>query len=875
MKDIKSLYLTAKISGRRQDITSYTEAVHDLLEHHPTEFISNLEYIISSDMNISTLNEFVNKYGLSIPVCNLFIESLNDCIEKCESRQLSSSLYKEALDYFKEFKDHHSNCFNMFKYYAGDNLHDYIPTYYSFNEKGIQGRRLPAGMIKTFGEAAIPDMIISAESMDACEQLFEYLNKGNTISDPTVCQWITECINDINVPLEELSLSNIHDRSLGSIVKSIQSRSNSVIREAAIMGNDDSVIEYTESDINSIRDLISFKEYQLTCLESVNDIIKLQNEIYSLYEEFDGLINEDDSVNIEIDESLRHVNTRNKYTGDAPGYLSNNHNLRYGEDDSIDKKDDEKSLEDYRRPSASDDNEPEPSYPDNDPEPEEDDDLEKDKRAINNYYYYTYTNSLNKNSNSFNRSNTDDHSTNKGDNRGNVNDNHSSGDNRGNVNDNHSSGDNRGNVNNYKKESSKPWELDIFGTKVYNEAAAILSEGILDIFKNRKNETPKTSEQHNEKYINVSSSDFDTIELRLKSLESKFRNKIEPICNKYPAYAMRTTGIDDWLKWYGARWLHEVFGECVKIIDGKIDTPQAEFGVIGADTYTFFNMLKNDDPNEYQRIASMYDLESRFEMVDVQWGEKLCGYDKTLNEITDDITSIIKNEFPMIIDYDYTGDNDSGPVYSGRISHQYIYDGIVPSDILTLNEAVGDADDMKPESDHPVRETLQDVDRKLLKVQQGAKKKVQSVMNAGRTFMKPAKRTHQWVTKLVNDWKDNDENKIKEKLADPTARKNIFNAIAWSIKTGSFLKAGLLLNPIFLFLTITKNVGKNKKEFRLRNEMIGELKTELKVIDEKIKDADYNHDNQAKYKLMRLKNEIEKKLARVGGSYTRSWRKLV
>ena len=427
----------------------------------------------------------------------------------------------------------------------------------------------------------------------------------------------------------------------------------------------------------------------------------------------------------------------------------------------------------------------------------------------------------------------------------------------------------------YKKESSKPWELDIFGTKVYNEAAAILSEGILDIFKNRKNETPKTSEQCNEKYINVSSSDFDTIEMRLKSLESKFRNKIEPICNKYPAYAMRTTGIDDWLKWYGARWLHEVFGGCVKIIDGKIDTPQAEFGVIGADTYTFFNMLKNDDPNEYQRIASMYDLESRFEMVDVQWGEKLCGYDKTLNEITDDITSIIKNEFPMIIDYDYTGDNDSGPVYSGRISHQYIYDGIVPSDILTLNEAVGDADDMKPESDHPVRETLQDIDRNLLKVQQGAKKKVQSVMNVGRTFMKPAKRTHQWVTKLVNDWKDNDENKIKEKLADPTARKNIFNAIAWSIKTGSFLKAGLLLNPIFLFLTITKNVGKNKKEFRLRNEMIGELKTELKVIDEKIKDADYNHDNQAKYKLMRLKNEIEKKLARVGGSYTRSWRKLV
>ena len=82
-----------------------------------------------------------------------------------------------------------------------------------------------------------------------------------------------------------------------------------------------------------------------------------------------------------------------------------------------------------------------------------------------------------------------------------------------------------------------------------------------------------------------------------------------------------------------------------------------------------------------------------------------------------------------------------------------------------------------------------------------------------------------------------------------------------------------MLNPVFLFLSVTKGVGRHKKEFRIRNEMIGELKTELQVIDEKIKDADRAGDNKAKYQLMRLKNEINKKLLRVGGD--KQWKKIL
>lgn len=182
-------------------------------------------------------------------------------------------------------------------------------------------------------------------------------------------------------------------------------------------------------------------------------------------------------------------------------------------------------------------------------------------------------------------------------------------------------------------------------------------------------------------------------------------------------------------------------------------------------------------------------------------------------------------------------------------------------------EDVGDADFDKPKSDHPVKDILTDIDRGTTKVQQEIKKKAQDVQNVGRIAMKPINRTKSWVLKTVNDWKDKDENDLKEKLADPHARNNLFTAIRKAIEIGSFAKAGLLFNPIFLFLTATRGIGKNKRMLRIRNEMISEIKAEIEIIDEKIRDADSRgskEDKDAKYKLMRLKNELNKKLIRVG-----------
>lgn len=196
----------------------------------------------------------------------------------------------------------------------------------------------------------------------------------------------------------------------------------------------------------------------------------------------------------------------------------------------------------------------------------------------------------------------------------------------------------------------------------------------------------------------------------------------------------------------------------------------------------------------------------------------------------------------------------------------------VPTLAEPIAEDVAPVEDRKPKSDHPVKDTFMDIDRKTTKLQQGAKRGVQNIQNAGRAAMKPINRTKMWLGNMISNWKDKSETQVKEDMADPHSRSLLFKAIRTSIEIGALWQAGLLLNPVFLCLAGGHAIKNHKDKFRLRNEMIGELKTEMNIVDEKIQDADRNGDNQAKYKLMRFKNELNKKLLRVGGS--KGWSKI-
>ena len=79
MKDIKSLYLAAR-NGGEEDFNSYTEAVNDLITNRPYDYLTHLEYIISSSTGVETFLPFVEKHGSPIAAYNDTIACFENCL---------------------------------------------------------------------------------------------------------------------------------------------------------------------------------------------------------------------------------------------------------------------------------------------------------------------------------------------------------------------------------------------------------------------------------------------------------------------------------------------------------------------------------------------------------------------------------------------------------------------------------------------------------------------------------------------------------------------------------------------------------------------------------------------------------------------------
>ena len=184
-----------------------------------------------------------------------------------------------------------------------------------------------------------------------------------------------------------------------------------------------------------IIDLYNFVDQDLNLLNIVNRVY-VKNKIYE--NALPGGVEEDVATSVigmlpnatgEAVGVKGVLNTRDKRTGTAPGYIANNHDMaKYGEEDGEEKKDDdnkEVTLDDYKRPSAEEDKKDEPvefdpnlvqdggsePSPFNDTKDDNSSNNSRSSSGVNNYYYYTYNNSLNRHSHSnIDKSVHDDHS---------------------------------------------------------------------------------------------------------------------------------------------------------------------------------------------------------------------------------------------------------------------------------------------------------------------------------------------------------------------------------------------------------------------------------------------------------------------------------
>ena len=778
MKDIKTLYLTAKSSGKQADINAYTEAIQELFENNPNGYISQLEYIIKSDIGFQTFKPFIEKYGLPIACYDDVINTLNECVRKCEIYKKDTSMYIEAIDEFKNFRSEYLNCFMMFENFSHEMKDNYIKTYYGKNKNGYQNRKLVSGMINTFGESAIPDLLITAESMGEAtvKTVLEFIVDKYNENCATIYEWVLMACNDIqlNESCNEV-ISKFQENCLSTIVNKIKNREHQLFRESVIMDRDDLMMEYSEDEINVIQELIMFKEYQMTWVDEFTErrgFRDVGNPERNIEKMFRG-----SNVN----------NDRNKSSGISPEAIKKFNNLFDDDFTNNTEKDNYKNIK---------------------PKSNITDDEVKD--FFDNLF-----------------------------------------------------------ADDYKKESINKLQNEIYN--LYEMMDGLIEEDsadlIVDMLGQSKDPESKSiqealwmSNTHNKKTgkipgylgnnhdIHYGEEDPNKNKSNTQSSDSSEK---EPSLEDYRRPSA-TSGSGSVLN------LPSAYND--KDEDDNKSTPTSTSNVSEDDKriinnyyYTYTNSL-NRNSNSFNKDNSVRNHHSKD---DHSTSNTTITHTGSHNK-TDKSYSLIPEDDS---DLDKPESESSNPWNLDIFGND------------TFLEEVGDADDNKPKSDHPVKDILTDIDKATTKTQQKIKKKVQNTKNVARAAMKPVNRTKLWISKLITDWKDADENNIKEKMTDPHSRKNIYNAIRKAIIAGSFIKAGLLFNPLILFLTVTRGIGKNKREFRIRNEIIGELKAEIEIMETKIQDAASRGDHDAKYKLMRLKNELNKKLIRVGG--TKEIRKMI
>lgn len=119
------------------------------------------------------------------------------------------------------------------------------------------------------------------------------------------------------------------------------------------------------------------------------------------------------------------------------------------------------------------------------------------------------------------------------------------------------------------------------------------------------------------------------------------------------------------------------------------------------------------------------------------------------------------------------------------------------------------------------------------------------------------------LKKQISEWEEMDDDKRKEYIIKPGTRKKYFRALKFAIEH----YIAFAINPLMNIVLLICQKFSHDKDIRIRNELIHELKTEQKVIDEKIRDMSSDPKmNNEKYKLMRFKDKLDAEIVRVSAN---------
>lgn len=143
----------------------------------------------------------------------------------------------------------------------------------------------------------------------------------------------------------------------------------------------------------------------------------------------------------------------------------------------------------------------------------------------------------------------------------------------------------------------------------------------------------------------------------------------------------------------------------------------------------------------------------------------------------------------------------------------------------------------------------------------------EGLVNSVKKTAKNVKKTVKDKQEAMDKWFDDTLKDIRNKTRN-SAREDIvtdaFPKLSKMIRRATVLGAGFAIDPAIGAITVLVQyvLSKKSKESE-RKRLLSELKRELEIVEEKIRDADSSSDRKQKYELMRLKHKLQTDIDRI------------
>ena len=187
------------------------------------------------------------------------------------------------------------------------------------------------------------------------------------------------------------------------------------------------------------------------------------------------------------------------------------------------------------------------------------------------------------------------------------------------------------------------------------------------------------------------------------------------------------------------------------------------------------------------------------------------------------------------------------------------------NDDVKDREIGGSVDGKKPQAPKPknlanaIQFKAMDKEAKRNKKKAIREQRGQEIKNAVKSVMAIPMNVINSVKGQIKQLDAADDMRRKSYMTEPGFRKKAFRNLKVAIMYGTAAQIKLSLVPV---TAVCRHFSKNKDR-RMRNELIRELNTEIKVCEEKINDANAREDRQEKYRLIRIKDQLDAEMIRV------------